>query len=113
MSCILVSKVLHPCTQHNLVQTKVCGGQTTDTRIHKDRISSHSIRLPGLSSMPLLPSMSMMGFGGGGESVSNAGSAGSSADTAGEEGWTRACRAVLQVLKRILVVESEGERGRR
>jgi beclin 1 len=31
---------------------------------------------------------------------------------AGEEGWTRACRAVLQVLKRILVVESgEGERG--
>jgi beclin 1 len=39
--------------------------------------------------------------------------AGSSAEGgAGEEGWTRACRAVLQVLKRILVVESgEGERG--
>jgi beclin 1 len=29
----------------------------------------------------------------------------------GEEQWTRACRAVLAVLKRILVVESEADRA--
>lgn len=28
-----------------------------------------------------------------------------------DEAWTRACRAVLTALKRILVVESEAERG--
>jgi beclin 1 len=31
-------------------------------------------------------------------------------DASGEEQWTRACRAVLAVLKRILVVESEADR---
>lgn len=44
-----------------------------------------------------MPTMSFMG-----------GSASSSEE--GDEQWTRACRAVLLVLKRILVVESEGDR---
>ncbi|WOO79460.1 Vacuolar protein sorting-associated protein 30 [Vanrija pseudolonga] len=72
--------------------------------INKDRINGYSIRLPGLASgLPALGSMSLMGLG----STEAAGKDNSSAD----EQWTRACRAVLQVLKRILVVESEAGRG--
>jgi len=33
------------------------------------------------------------------------------AEGTGDEQWTRACRAVLTVLKRVLVVESEAERA--
>jgi beclin 1 len=59
--------------------------------------------------------MSLMGLGPAASSPSantGTGSSNRSEGGAGEEGWTRACRAVLQVLKRILVVESgEGERG--
>lgn len=86
-------------------------------RIRKDRISSYSIRLPGFATtQSFLPgAMSLMGLG----SSSSSPNAGAGSGTpnrseggAGEEGWTRACRAVLQVLKRILVVESgEGDRG--
>jgi beclin 1 len=32
-------------------------------------------------------------------------------DSSGEESWTKACRAVLLVMKRILMVESEVARG--
>lgn len=83
-------------------------------RIRKDRISGHSIKLPGISAMqmPTLSSMSIMGLG------SSTGSAERDQskdgkrdhDASGEEQWTRACRAVLAVLKRILVVESEADR---
>jgi beclin 1 len=58
--------------------------------------------------------MSLMGLGPSSSSspTTNSGTTGRPEGGAGEEGWTRACRAVLQVLKRILVVESgEGERG--
>lgn len=53
--------------------------------------------MPGLA-LPTISSMSIMGLGGSAE-------AGGDAD----ESWTRACRAVLAVLKRILVVESEDQ----
>ncbi|ODO07168.1 beclin 1 [Cryptococcus wingfieldii CBS 7118] len=77
--------------------------------IHKDKISNHSIRLPGISSMPLgLPSMSIMGLGVGDTSAKDKSSA---SDATAEEAWTRACRTVLGVLKRILVMESEADRG--
>ncbi|WVQ85262.1 hypothetical protein IAT38_007427 [Cryptococcus sp. DSM 104549] len=83
--------------------------------IYKDKISNHSIRLPGISSMPLaLPSMSVMGFGGASPAASSAAGKDKSqpsTDATAEEGWTRACRTVLGVLKRILVVESEADRG--
>jgi hypothetical protein len=85
-------------------------------RIHKDKISGYSIRLPGISAMqmPTLPSMSIMGLGGSTstseKSKSNSGG-GSREDQSGEEIWTRACRGVLAVLKRILMVESEVERS--
>jgi beclin 1 len=86
-------------------------------RIRKDKISSYSIRLPGFATpQSFLPgAMSLMGLGSTASSPSantGTGSSNRSEGGAGEEGWTRACRAVLQVLKRILVVESgEGERG--
>ncbi|CAK9783426.1 APG6-domain-containing protein [Cutaneotrichosporon oleaginosum] len=65
--------------------------------ISKDRINGHSVRLPGITSG--LPGFgSVMGLGG--EEV----------DANPDEQWTRACRAVLTALKRILVVESEAER---
>lgn len=92
------------------ISTDVC-------RIRKDKISSYSIRLPGFATpQSFLPgAMSLMGLGSASSSPSTnygAGSSSRSEGGAGEEGWTRACRAVLQVLKRILVVESgEGERG--
>ncbi|WWD17831.1 hypothetical protein CI109_102274 [Kwoniella shandongensis] len=80
--------------------------------IHKDKISNHSIRLPGISSMPLtLPSMSIMGLGASTTTSSSTNATGSggrdkngtsSGDTTAEEGWTCACKAVLQVLKRVL-----------
>ncbi|WVR05937.1 hypothetical protein IAU60_002963 [Kwoniella sp. DSM 27419] len=96
--------------------------------IHKDKISSHSIRLPGISSMPLgLPSMSIMGLGSSSSSSSGTNHAGFGAggrdparaesrykvdpNATAEEGWTRACRAVLTVLKRVLIVESEADRS--
>ena len=82
-------------------------------RIRKDKVSGHSIRLPGISAMqmPTLSSMSIMGLGSS-QSASDKDRDGSKrdADTSGEEQWTRACRAVLAVLKRILVVESEADR---
>ena len=82
-------------------------------RIRKDKISGHSIRLPGLSAMqmPTLSSMSIMGLGSS-QSTADKDRDGNrkDADSSGEEQWTRACRAVLAVLKRILVVESEADR---
>lgn len=77
-----------------------------DVRIRKDRISGHSIKLPGLSAMqmPTLSSMSIMGLGG-------SSAAPDDKNKDGEEQWTRACRAVLAVLKRILMVESEADRS--
>ncbi|KAK8865977.1 hypothetical protein IAR55_001127 [Kwoniella newhampshirensis] len=89
--------------------------------IHKDRISNHSIRLPGISSMPLtLPSMSIMGLGGTSStttttttpSSNTSASASGGGDSTAEEGWTWACKSILQVLKRVLLVESEANRGR-
>jgi hypothetical protein len=75
------------------------------SRITKDRISNHSIRLPGMAmTMPGLPSMSIMGR-------STTSASGKDRDASGEEQWTRACRAVLLLLKRILVVESEADRS--
>ncbi|ORX36010.1 autophagy protein Apg6-domain-containing protein [Kockovaella imperatae] len=75
--------------------------------IRKDRINGHSIRLPGISAMqmPALPSMSIMGLGATLSTETNDGS--------GDEQWTKACRGVLAVLKRILVVESEADRAGR
>lgn len=43
-------------------------------------------------------------------SVSGGGSAASMSSTEAEESWTKALRAVLAVLKRILVMESEADR---
>ena len=61
--------------------------------------------------MPNLPSMSIMGLGG-----SASGNRTDSTKVRGkdegtpEDQWTRACRAVLWVLKRVLLVESEADR---
>lgn len=60
--------------------------------IQKDKIGGHSIKLT--ASM----GMSAIGIGG------------SHSSTDAEESWTRALRAVLAVLKRILVLESEADR---
>ena len=81
-------------------------------RIHKDRISNYSIRLPGFSAMqmPGLPSMSIMGLGSS-TTKSEIDKKEKDPEGTGEEQWTRACRAVLTVLKRVLVVESEAERA--
>ncbi|KGB77470.1 beclin 1 [Cryptococcus deuterogattii 99/473] len=87
--------------------------------ICKDKISNHSIRLPGISSMPLgLPSMAIMGLAGNGSNHPNPNgsngksqSGSSTGDSTAEEGWTRACRTVLGVLKRVLIMESETDRG--
>ncbi|KAL0252559.1 hypothetical protein I308_101951 [Cryptococcus tetragattii IND107] len=87
--------------------------------ICKDKISNHSIRLPGISSMPLgLPSMAIMGLAGNGPNHPNPNgsngksqSGSSTGDSTAEEGWTRACRTVLGVLKRVLIMESETDRG--
>ncbi|BEI90285.1 uncharacterized protein CcaverHIS019_0303550 [Cutaneotrichosporon cavernicola] len=69
--------------------------------INKDRINGHSIRLPGITSG--LPGFgSVMGLGASAEEPRDVGNP--------DEQWTRACRAVLTALKRILVVESEAER---
>ncbi|WWD09468.1 hypothetical protein V865_007592 [Kwoniella europaea PYCC6329] len=99
------------------------GWANNNIEIHKDKISNHSIKLPGISSMPLtLPSMSIMGLGSGSTTSANtsSGNAGNSSSSGGgakemdntaEEGWTKACRAVLVVLKRILMVESQMDRG--
>ncbi|WVO12925.1 hypothetical protein L204_100533 [Cryptococcus depauperatus] len=88
------------------------GWATGNIEIHKDKISGHSIRLPGISSMPLgLPSMSIMGLGSVASLTNTADKASPSTDTSAEEGWTRACRAVLGVLKRVLVMESEADRA--
>ncbi|WWC58672.1 uncharacterized protein I303_101216 [Kwoniella dejecticola CBS 10117] len=100
------------------------GWANNNIEIHKDKISNHSIKLPGISSMPLtLPSMSIMGLG---SASTSATSASPSADRSGsnqdkdkdkvqdnsaEENWTKACRAILVVLKRILMVESQMDRG--
>ena len=83
----------------------------TNGRIRKDKISGHSIRLPGISAMqmPTLSSMSIMGLGSSGSSGDK--SSGRDTDATGEETWTRACRAVLAVLKRVLVVESETDKS--
>jgi beclin 1 len=74
------------------------------SRISKDKINGHSIRLPGITSGIALGSMSLMGLGA------------AEPDPKAPQGnpdeqWTRACRSVLGVLKRILVVESEADRG--
>lgn len=53
----------------------------------------------GMSSIGLVGSVS----GGGGSSTGPS-------STEAEESWTRALRAVLAVLKRILVIESEADR---
>lgn len=80
---------------------QLSGETTTDSRINKDRINGHSIRLPGITSG--LPGFgSVMGLGTSAEEPRDAGNP--------DEQWTRACRAVLTALKRILVVESEAER---
>lgn len=88
---------------------------TLQTRIHKDRISNYPIRLPGISAMqmPALPSMSIMGLGSSTPKpeVEAKRERDREAEGTGEEQWTRACRAVLTVLKRVLVVESEAERA--
>lgn len=91
--------------------------------IRKDRISGYSIKLPGLASA--LPAMSIMGLGGSvlGESPhsSGGGTAGGGASTgggrprhgqelSGEEQWTKACLAVLKVLKQVLIAESEADK---
>ena len=62
--------------------------------------------------MPALPSMSIMGLGGSSASERDKAAADVKAkeDSTGEEQWTKACRAVLAVLKRVLVVESEADR---
>jgi hypothetical protein len=61
-------------------------------RIHKDKIGEYSIRLSfGMG-------MSSIGLGTGGTGSKE------------EESWTRALRAVLAVLKRVLVIESEADR---
>jgi beclin 1 len=72
-------------------------------RIHKDKIAGHSIKLSanmGMSALGLVGSVS-------------GGSAASPSSTEAEESWTRALRAVLAVLKRILVIESEADRDQR
>ncbi|GHJ83961.1 hypothetical protein NliqN6_0363 [Naganishia liquefaciens] len=69
--------------------------------IHRDKIAGHSIKLSanmGMSSIGLVGSVSGGGSGSGPSS------------TEAEESWTRALRAVLAVLKRILVIESEADR---
>ena len=90
--------------------------------IRKDRISGYSIKLPGLASA--LPAMSIMGLGGSvlGESPNNSGGgtgggAGTGGgrsrhgqDLSGEEQWTKACLAVLKVLKQVLIAESEADK---
>lgn len=87
--------------------------------IHKDRIQGHSIRLPGVGGMGM-----GIGIGGWsmGASVMSFGSAGAGAgeqadagrkdkeESSGEEQWTRACRAVLAFLKRIITEEGEVDR---
>jgi beclin 1 len=75
------------------------------SRISKDKINGHSIRLPGLTSGMSLGSMSLMGLGGTAEADPKAPHGNP------DEQWTRACRSVLGILKRILVVESEADRG--
>ncbi|KAJ9091407.1 hypothetical protein QFC19_009117 [Naganishia cerealis] len=69
--------------------------------IQKDKIGGHSIKLSanmGMSSIGIVGS------------VSGGASAGSMSSTEAEESWTKALRAVLAVLKRILVMESEADR---
>jgi beclin 1 len=61
--------------------------------------------------MPTLSSMSVMGFGSSNSSSNDKDKSGRDADATGEETWTRACRAVLAVLKRVLVVESESDKS--
>ncbi|KAI5453591.1 Vacuolar protein sorting-associated protein atg6 [Naganishia albida] len=71
--------------------------------IQKDKIAGHSIKLSanmGMSALGLVGSVS-------------GGSAASPSSTEAEESWTRALRAVLAVLKRILVIESEADRDER
>ena len=58
--------------------------------------------------MPTLSSMSIMGLG---SSSQQGDKNDKDVDGSGEEQWTRACRAVLAVLKRILVVESEADKA--
>ncbi len=63
--------------------------------------------------MPALPSMSIVGLGSSipkpeGDCKKDRDR---DAEGTGDEQWTRACRAVLTVLKRVLVVESEAERA--
>ncbi|KAJ9094056.1 hypothetical protein QFC21_006157 [Naganishia friedmannii] len=70
-------------------------------RIQKDKIAGHSIKLSANMGM------SAIGIVG---SVSGGGSVGSLSSTEAEESWTKALRAVLAVLKRILVMESEADR---
>ncbi|EIW72438.1 hypothetical protein TREMEDRAFT_66889 [Tremella mesenterica DSM 1558] len=59
-----------------------------------DKIAGYSIKLPSLT----MGMGSMMGFN-------------NDDHSGGEDQWTRACRGVLVVLKRILILESESERG--
>lgn len=69
--------------------------------------------------MPLgLPSMAIMSLAGNGlnhpgtnGSNGKSQSGSSTGDSTAEEGWTRACRTVLGVLKRVLIMESETDRG--
>ena len=86
--------------------------------IRKDRISGYSIKLPGLASA--LPAMSIMGLGGsvlGESAASGSGGQGgtvkskSGQDLSGEEQWTKACLAVLKVLKQVLIAESEADKA--
>lgn len=95
--------------------------------IRKDRISGYSIKLPGLASA--LPAMSIMGLGGSvlgdsssagastpsGQGHGTGGSGGSKSrhgqDLSGEEQWTKACLAVLKVLKQVLIAESEADKA--
>ncbi|WVW82365.1 hypothetical protein I302_104372 [Kwoniella bestiolae CBS 10118] len=91
------------------------GWANNNIEIHKDKISNHSIKLPGISSMPLtLPSMSIMGLGSTSTTATGTGSGSGGnkeTDNTAEESWTKACRAVLVVLKRILMVESQMDRS--
>jgi len=61
--------------------------------------------------MPTLSSMSIMGLGSSSSGSNDKDKSGRDSDATAEETWTRACRAVLAVLKRVLVVESESDKN--
>jgi beclin 1 len=92
-------------------QKSTRGWPVGNLEIRKDRISGYSIRLPGLG---MSMGLSMMGLGGSGSSGDDGGGREAKvrgAELSPDEHWTKACIAVLKVLKQILIAESEAERG--